>query len=68
MTEMMSGVEHAEDPKPEAGLDGLDDQLIDQFVGRDRPGRLRLTGEGGVLQGSLDDRGLFAGPDGWTSR
>ena len=50
MTEMMSGVERAEDSTPETGLDGLDQQLIDQLVGRARAGGLRLTGEGGVLQ------------------
>jgi putative transposase len=49
MTEMMSGVERAEDSKPES-LDGLDEQLIDQLVGRARAGGLKLTGEGGVLQ------------------
>ena len=35
MTEMMSRVEHTEDPNPTAGpagLDGLDEQLIDQLV------------------------------------
>jgi putative transposase len=48
MTEMMSGVERAEEFEP--GLDGLDEQLIDQLVGQARAGGLRLTGEGGVLQ------------------
>ena len=50
MTEMMSGVEHAEEPKPVPGLDGLDEQLIEQLVGQARAGGLQLTGEGGVLQ------------------
>jgi len=50
MTEMMSGVEHAEDSKPESGLDGLDERLIDQLVGQAKAGGLKLTGEGGVLQ------------------
>ncbi|MFD7656808.1 IS256 family transposase [Actinosynnema sp. NPDC059797] len=50
MTEMMSGVEHAEDAKPETVLDGLDQQLVDQLVSRARAGGLKLTGEGGVLQ------------------
>ncbi len=50
MTEMMSGVEHAEDAKPETVLDGLDEQLVDQLVSRARAGGLKLTGEGGVLQ------------------
>lgn len=47
---MMSGVEHAEDSMPEAGLDGLDEQLVAQLVNRARAGGLKLTGEGGVLQ------------------
>jgi putative transposase len=50
MTEMMSDVEHAEEPKPEPGLDGLDEQLVEQLVGRARAGGLQLTGEGGLLQ------------------
>jgi transposase-like protein len=50
MTEMMSGVEHAEDSKPESRLDGLDERLIDQLVVQARAGGLKLTGEGGVLQ------------------
>jgi transposase-like protein len=53
MTEMMSGVEHAEDARPETAamaLDGLDEQLVDQLVNRARAGGLKLTGEGGVLQ------------------
>lgn len=32
MTEMMSGVEHAEEPKPVARLDGLDEQLVEQLT------------------------------------
>ncbi|MEV0681667.1 IS256 family transposase [Actinosynnema sp. NPDC050436] len=47
---MMSGVEHAEDAKPETALDGLDEQLVDRLVSRARAGGLKLTGEGGVLQ------------------
>lgn len=50
MVEMMSGVEHAEDSKPGAGLDGLDEQLVAQLVDRAKAGGLALTGEGGVLQ------------------
>jgi putative transposase len=50
MTEMMSDVEHAEEPKTGAGLDGLDEQLVEQLVGRARAGGLQLTGEGGLLQ------------------
>ncbi|MEU8226193.1 hypothetical protein [Kribbella sp. NPDC048915] len=42
MTEMMSGVEHAEEPKPEPGLDGLDEQLVEQLVGQARAGGLHL--------------------------
>jgi putative transposase len=37
MTDMMSGVENAEDSKPETGLDGLDEQLVEQLVSRARP-------------------------------
>ena len=40
MTEMMSGVEHAKDATPETrltALEGLDERLIDQLVGWDRP-------------------------------
>jgi putative transposase len=32
-----------------AGVDAVDEQLIAQLAGRARVGRLRLTGEGGVL-------------------
>jgi len=49
MTDMMSGVENAEDSKPVTGLDGLDDQLVEQLVTRAKAGGLALTGEGGVL-------------------
>jgi len=49
MTEMMSGVDETEDPDTRAGLDGLDDQLINQLVDRAKAGGLQLTGEGGVL-------------------
>jgi len=34
MTDMMSGVENAEDSKPETGLDGLDEQLVAQLTKR----------------------------------
>jgi putative transposase len=53
MTEMMSRVENTEDSNPAAepvGLDGLDEQLINQLVDRAKAGGLQLTGEGGVLQ------------------
>ncbi|MEV0794903.1 hypothetical protein [Kribbella sp. NPDC050459] len=50
MTEMMSDVERAEEPKPESGVDGLDEQLVEQLVGQARAGGLQLTGEGGLLQ------------------
>ena len=32
-----------------AGLDAVDEQLIDQLAGRARAGGLALTGEGGLL-------------------
>lgn len=35
---------------PAAGLDGLDEELINQLVSRAKAGGLALTGEGGVLQ------------------
>jgi putative transposase len=63
MTEMMSGVENAEDSKPETGLGGLDDQLVEQLVDRAKAGGLRLTGEGGVLQ-QLTKRLLESALDG----
>jgi putative transposase len=53
MTEMMYRVNDTEGTTPAAlaaGLDGLDQQLIDQLVDRAKAGGLRLTGEGGVLQ------------------
>lgn len=50
MTEMMSDVEHADEPKAGSGLDGLDEQLVEQLVGQARAGGLQLTGEGGLLQ------------------
>jgi transposase-like protein len=50
MNEMMSDVEHADEPKPGSGLGGLDERLVDQLVGQARAGGLQLTGEGGVLQ------------------
>ncbi len=49
MTDMMSGVENAEDSKAETGLDGLDEQLVAQLVSHARAGGLQLMGEGGVL-------------------
>ncbi len=50
MTDMMSGVENAEDSKPksETGLDGLDEQLVAQLVSRAKASGLQLTGEGGA--------------------
>jgi putative transposase len=50
MTDMMSGVENAEDPKAKTGLDRVDEQLVEQLVSRAKAGGLALTGEGGVLQ------------------
>ncbi len=49
MTDMMSGVENAEDLSPVSGLDGLDEQLVAQLVDRAKTGGLALTGENGVL-------------------
>jgi putative transposase len=49
MTDMMSGVENAEDSMPESGLDGLDEQLVAELMSRVKVGGLALTGEGGVL-------------------
>jgi len=63
MTDMMSGVENAEDAKSGAGLDGLDDQLVEQLVTRAKVGGLKLTGEGGVLQ-QLTKRLLESALDG----
>jgi transposase-like protein len=66
MTEMMSRVDNAEDVNPAAelaGLDGLDEQLINQLVDRARTGGLQLTGEGGVLQ-QLTKRLLESALDG----
>jgi putative transposase len=63
MTDMMSGVENAEDPTPEAGWDGLDEQLVEQLVSRAKAGGLKLTGEGGVLQ-QLTKRLLESALDG----
>ncbi|MEU3625983.1 hypothetical protein AB0E54_26735 [Amycolatopsis coloradensis] len=53
MTDMMCGVENAEDPKPVTGLDGLDgldEQLVAQLLSRAKASGLKLTCEGGVLQ------------------
>jgi hypothetical protein len=50
MNEIMSGVENTEDSNPAAGLDGSDEQLINQLIDRAKSGGLQLTGEGGVLQ------------------
>ncbi|MER6666024.1 hypothetical protein ABT256_15910 [Amycolatopsis japonica] len=49
MTDMMSGVENAEDSKP---LTGLDEQLIAQLRSTAKASGLKLTGEGGVLRSS----------------
>ena len=50
MTDMMSGVENAEDSKPATGLDGLDEQLVAQLLSSAKASGLKLTGEGGMLQ------------------
>ena len=63
MTDMMSGVENAEDSTPETGLDGLDEQFVEQLVSRAKAGGLKLTGEGGVLQ-QLTKRLLESALDG----
>lgn len=49
MTEMMSGVDNADDSKPATALNGLDEQLVAQLVSRARASGLQLTGEGGML-------------------
>ena len=36
MTDMISGAENAEDSKPETGLDGLNEQPVEQLVSRER--------------------------------
>ncbi len=50
MTDMMSGVQNAEDSKPATGLDGLDEQLVAQLLSSAKASGLKLTGEGGMLQ------------------
>jgi transposase-like protein len=50
MTDMMSGVQNAEDSTPATGLDGLDEQLVAQLLSSAKASGLKLTGEGGVLQ------------------
>jgi putative transposase len=50
MTDMMSGVENAEDSKAATGLDGLDEQLVAQLLSSAKASGLKLTGEGGMLQ------------------
>jgi hypothetical protein len=65
MTEMMSDVERAEEPKSGPGLDGLDEQLVEQLVGQARAGGLQLTGEGGLLQ-QLTKRVLESALEGET--
>jgi transposase-like protein len=63
MTEMMSDVANTEDSNPVTGLDGLDEQLINQLVDQAKTGGLQLTGEGGVLQ-QLTKRLLESALDG----
>jgi putative transposase len=46
MTDMMSGVENAEDPKPGAELDGLTSNSSNKLVSRPKPGGLMMIGEG----------------------
>lgn len=50
MTDMMSGVENAEDSKPATGLAALDEQLVGQLLSSAKASGLKLTGEGGMLQ------------------
>jgi len=50
MTDMMSGVENAEDSKPATGMDSLDEQLVAQLLSSAKASGLKLTGEGGMLQ------------------
>lgn len=59
----MPNTEDAENPQPVAGLDGLDEQLVNQLVSRAKSGGLQLTGEGGVLQ-QLTKRLLESALDG----
>lgn len=47
VTDMLSGVEIAENSKP--GI-GLDEQLVAQLLSSAMASGLKLTGEGGVLQ------------------
>ena len=66
MTDMMSRVENTEDATPTAdvtGLEGLDEELLNQLVARARTGGLQLTGEGGILQ-QLTKRLLESALDG----
>jgi putative transposase len=65
MTDMMSGVPNAEDADEtnHTGLNGQDEQLINQLVSRAKAGGLQLTGEGGVLQ-QLTKRLLESALDG----
>jgi transposase-like protein len=50
MTDMMSGVQNAENSKPATSLDGLDEQLVAQLLSSAKASGLKLTGEGGMLQ------------------
>jgi transposase-like protein len=50
MTDMMSGVENAENSKPSTRLDGLDEQLVAQLLSSAKASGLKLAGEGGMLQ------------------
>jgi putative transposase len=50
MTDMMSGVQNAENSKPATVLDGLDEQLVAQLLSSAKASGLKLTGEGGMLQ------------------
>jgi putative transposase len=49
-TATVDAAEPAAKASPEAGLDAIDEQLIDRLANRARAGGLQLAGEGGLLQ------------------
>lgn len=49
-TAIVDAAEPAAKYSPEAGLDAIDEQLIDRLASRARAGGLQLAGEGGLLQ------------------
>ncbi len=46
MTDVMSGVQNAEYPKPATGMDGLDEQFVAQLLSSAKASGLKPTGEG----------------------